>query len=279
MNKSNPINGILLTKGEVMSNTKHLADLLKVCSILPALAIMPAMADLPNTTGNAWVFGDLNLKYDIANNSAIGGRVSVLNGERGNDFPNYNVVGRSVSLTGTADKRTNVYVGPVNMTLRELQSDEAFVYNWQKAGTAGSSNWDGEDLKDGEVSYADFDIAKENNILWGDDIQTVMAKNGWTTDEYLKMAAGLSLFANRDITKTAGALATENVDLTLDGTKVAAGSVTLSKSTMNVVKLGVPANILNGVHNASDGVSKIVADKFTAKDNSRILVGAGAELD
>ena len=28
-----------------MSNTKHLADLLKVCSILPALAIMPAMAD------------------------------------------------------------------------------------------------------------------------------------------------------------------------------------------------------------------------------------------
>lgn len=261
-----------------MSNTKHLADLLKVCSILPALAIMPAMADLPNTTGNAWVFGDLNLDYDTANNSAIGGRVSVLNGKRGNDFPNYNVVGRSVNLTGTADKRTNVYVGPVNMTLRELQADEAFSYNWQNPGT-GESNWDGEDLRDGEVSYADFDIAKEKNILWGDDIQTVMAKNGWTTDEYLKMAAGLSFFANRDATKMAGALATENVDLTLDGTKVAAGSVTLSKSTMNVVKLAVPANILNGVHNASDGVSKIVADKFTAKDNSRILVGAGAELD
>ena len=31
-------------KGEFMSNTKHLADLMKVCSILPALAIMPAMA-------------------------------------------------------------------------------------------------------------------------------------------------------------------------------------------------------------------------------------------
>ena len=28
-----------------MSNNKHFADLLKVCSILPALAIMPAMAD------------------------------------------------------------------------------------------------------------------------------------------------------------------------------------------------------------------------------------------
>ncbi len=31
-----------------MSNHKHLADLLKVCSILPALAIMPAMADVSN---------------------------------------------------------------------------------------------------------------------------------------------------------------------------------------------------------------------------------------
>ena len=28
-----------------MSNTKHLADLLKVCSILPALVVMPAMAE------------------------------------------------------------------------------------------------------------------------------------------------------------------------------------------------------------------------------------------
>ena len=28
-----------------MSNNKHFADLLKVCSILPALAIMPAMAE------------------------------------------------------------------------------------------------------------------------------------------------------------------------------------------------------------------------------------------
>ncbi|MBO5696326.1 MAG: autotransporter domain-containing protein [Alphaproteobacteria bacterium] len=33
-------------KGEHMSNIKHLADLVKVCSILPALAIMPAMADV-----------------------------------------------------------------------------------------------------------------------------------------------------------------------------------------------------------------------------------------
>ncbi len=34
-----------------MSNNKHFADLLKVCSILPALAIMPAMADVVSGTG------------------------------------------------------------------------------------------------------------------------------------------------------------------------------------------------------------------------------------
>lgn len=35
-----------------MSNTKHLADLLKVCSILPALAIMPAMAEVVEKTAS-----------------------------------------------------------------------------------------------------------------------------------------------------------------------------------------------------------------------------------
>ncbi|MBR6685633.1 MAG: autotransporter domain-containing protein [Alphaproteobacteria bacterium] len=35
-----------------MSNTKHLADLVKVCSILPALAIMPAMAEVVEKTAS-----------------------------------------------------------------------------------------------------------------------------------------------------------------------------------------------------------------------------------
>ena len=66
-----------------MSNTKHLADLLKVCSILPALAIMPAMADLPNTTGNAWVFGDLNLGA-LTSGSVVGGRYVSVNANNQN---------------------------------------------------------------------------------------------------------------------------------------------------------------------------------------------------
>lgn len=38
------MNKVSIKKGDDMSNNKHFADLLKVCSILPALAIMPAMA-------------------------------------------------------------------------------------------------------------------------------------------------------------------------------------------------------------------------------------------
>ncbi len=265
-----------------MSNTKHFADLMKVCSILPALVIMPAMADLPNTSGNAWVFGDLNLGYETANNSAIGGRVSVVGDKRGNDFPNYNVVGRSANLSGTADERPNVYVGPVNLTLRELQDDEAFAYNWQVAGKAGESNWANTDLADGEVSYADVDIAKEKGIVWNDGIEAILAKNGWGPEilqEAPNMVYGLYLFAQRDATKTAGMLATNHVDLTLDGTKLTAKNVLLSDTTLNVVNNKVPANILNGIHNASDGKSKIDADAFLVKDNSRILVGSDAELD
>ncbi|MBR2510572.1 MAG: hypothetical protein IKB59_00195, partial [Alphaproteobacteria bacterium] len=134
-----------------MSNIKHLPDILRVCSVLPALVVMPAVADLPNTSGNAWVFGDLNLGYDVANNSAIGGRVSVINDKRGNDFPEYNVVGRSVNIKGAAGKKPSLYVGPVNLTLRELGENEEFVYNWQTAGTPGESNWADAELQEGEV--------------------------------------------------------------------------------------------------------------------------------
>ena len=265
-----------------MSNMKSLADIMKVCSVLPLFAVAPAMADLPNTSGNAWVFGDLNLNYSTANGSAIGGRVSVVNGERGNDFPNYNVVGRSVKLQGDADNRPSVYVGPVNMTLRELQTDEAFAYNWQKAGDADSSNWGGTELADGEVSYVDFDIAKEKGIVWGDTVEKILSKNGWGPDVLEtapKMVYGLYLFAQRDQTKTAGMLATEAADLTLDGTKLFASDVLLNNTLLNIVNKNVPSNFLNGIHNASDGKTKIVADSFSVKDNSRIVVGADAELD
>ncbi len=262
-----------------MSSTKHLADLVKVCSILPALLVVPAVADLPNTDGNAWVFGDLNLNYDTANKSAIGGRYVDVAGNKVNDFPNYNMVGRSVNLTGTEGKRPSVYVGPVNMTLRELQANENFVYNWQNADGAESSNWNDAAMAGEESSMTDFDLAKLYGIKWGDSIETIFAKTNWGAGN-AGLVGGLSLFANRDATKIAGALATNNVDLTVDGAKIIAEKVSLANSVVNIVKQAVPADFPEEYRNiASDGVTKFSVGEFVAKDNSRFVVGSGAELD
>lgn len=264
-----------------MSNTKHLADLLKVCSILPALAIMPAMADLPNTTGNAWVFGDLNLGA-LTSGSVVGGRYVSINANKVNDLPKYKMVGRSVNLSGTTDNRSDVYVGPVELTLRELSSDEKFACNWQTTGGSENSNWVDTELVDGEKSMTDFDFAKKFDIEWGDSIETILVKTGWNpiNQEHQELAGVLWSFANRDATKTAGALATNNADLTVDGAKISADSILLTNSTLNIVKQSVPVDFQEEYRNIdSDGVTTFVADKFTAKDNTRILVGAGAELD
>ena len=265
-----------------MSNIKHLPDILRVCSVLPALVVMPAVADLPNTSGNAWVFGDLNLGYDVANNSAIGGRVSVINDKRGNDFPEYNVVGRSVNIKGAAGKKPSLYVGPVNLTLRELGENEEFVYNWQTAGTPGESNWADAELQEGEVSYKDIDIAKQAGLVWNDSVETVIEKTGFDVSKdknYLNMATGLSLFANRDNTAVAGNFSADNVNLTLDGTNVVANNVLMNSSNLKIANANVPTNIKNGLHNASDGYTAIKAENFVVQNGSRIDVENGATLD
>lgn len=265
-----------------MANHKYLSDILKVCSVLPALAVMPAVADLPNTTGNAWIFGDLSLGYDTANNSAIGGRVSWANGARGNDFPEYNVVGRSVNVKGTAGERPSLYVGPVNLTLRELGENEEFVYNWQDAGTPGESNWADAELQEGEVSYKDFDIAKQAGLVWNDSVETIIEKTGFDVSQspnYLNMATGLSLFANRDDSVQAGNFSADNVVLTLDGTNVIANNILMNSSNLKIANANVPTNILNGLHNASDGYTAIKAENFVVQNGSRIDVENGATLD
>ena len=74
-------------------------------------------------------------------------------------------------------------------------------------------------------------------------------------------------------------MATSYVDLTLDGTEIVADKALLTNTTLNVVNNAVPENIKNGLHNASDGVTKIDIDDFIVQDNSRIFVKTGAELD
>ena len=79
-----------------MSNTKSLADLLKVCSILPALAIMPAMADVQRLVVTP-EDGEAVLEHGISGSTADtdGGAVEVAVGAslniRGGSFDNNSV--------------------------------------------------------------------------------------------------------------------------------------------------------------------------------------------
>ncbi len=80
-----------------MSNTKHLADLLKVCSILPALAIMPAMADVQRVIITP-EDGEAVLEHGISGSTADtdGGAIEV-------------AVGASLSVKGGAFDNNSVY--------------------------------------------------------------------------------------------------------------------------------------------------------------------------
>ncbi len=80
-----------------MSNTKHLADLLKVCSILPALAIMPAMADVQRIVVTP-EDGEFVLNHGISGATADtdGGAVEV-------------EVGAQLSINGGVFENNSVY--------------------------------------------------------------------------------------------------------------------------------------------------------------------------
>ena len=64
-----------------MSTYKHLADLLKICSVLPALAIMPAMADTAQYTNPAEVESWSNNKYTATDSKRTGGVLKVAKGD------------------------------------------------------------------------------------------------------------------------------------------------------------------------------------------------------
>lgn len=84
--------GLIYTKGDNMSNHKHLADLLKVCSILPALAIMPAMAEVNVVEGTGEPVEVLKGQMD---QKADGGRIWLKNftdGKYTHDTENHTLV-------------------------------------------------------------------------------------------------------------------------------------------------------------------------------------------
>ena len=247
-----------------MSNTKHLADLLKVCSILPALAIMPAMADV-NTTGVSFLFGDISISdvNDIHYTAFGGHRGEWTDGKYNNSFPKYQMVGRSFELSDSV-----AYVGPVTINLRELTENDSLAYNYQKDGQ-------------------DVDLAKLAGIDFGaSDAEIFAAVAGVIGAENAEYTApGVVVFANRDNTKEAGSLIFDKVTAVIDGATVNADTIEVKNgSSLSFVKqdpsLLSDATLFytNKEDIASDGKTVLNANEITIEDSS-IFVAEDAQLD
>ncbi|MDW2974610.1 MAG: autotransporter domain-containing protein [Alphaproteobacteria bacterium] len=232
-----------------MSNHKHLADLLKVCSILPALAIMPAMADDAILSGNAFVLGDV-----VTNETIYGGVRIVSATPQQLAYPKYNMVARSFDLEDI-NNGNKVLFGPVNLTVRELESDEAFRWNSQRYDEDGNP--------------IDFDLASYNDDGTEREVKVV-----WNNANGVEELGAMDRFLVRDDTKEAGVLNITNSDVIIAGSTVNADKICFSGANVNLVK-ELPGDTLK----ASDGKVKISADELIVQDNSRILVGADTELD
>ncbi|MBE6457616.1 MAG: autotransporter domain-containing protein [Alphaproteobacteria bacterium] len=115
-----------------MSNTKHLADLLKVCSILPALAIMPAMA------GENIVTGDASLSYpDVEISHTTTGTDNALGvdaqGKATIDF-NGDITNIAVNAEGNAEYSAAVFNRNSKGTVLNFNTDKTIL------SATGSSN-------------------------------------------------------------------------------------------------------------------------------------------
>ncbi len=247
-----------------MSNNKHFADLLKVCSILPALAIMPAIAEV-NTTGVGFLFGDISISdvKDIHYTAFGGHRGEWTDGKYNNSFPKYQMVGRSFELSNSV-----AYVGPVTINLRELTENDSLTYNYQK---------DGQDVDLAKLAGIDFG-ASDAEIY-----AAVAGVIGAGNAEYT--APGVVAFANRDNTKEAGSVIFDKVTAVIDGATVNADTIEVKNgSSLSFVKqdpsLLSDAKLFytNKEDIASDGKTVLNANEITIEDSS-IFVAKDVQLD
>ena len=250
-------------------------------SVLPALLIMPAMGAAPNLDGDAFLFGDVNwTEQNVAyGQAAFGGRrMNVWNGQQyQNDFPQYQMAGRSLTMSDS-----DIYVGPVTLTLRELGADEAFKFNYQ---------W----IVDNDPE-TDIDLASDEwaGVKWNDSYHSVTDEE--TGDilsvgvyEKLSSVIGASnanytanpvfVMSRRDDDVAAGSMSFTGTTAMIDGSTINADSISVTGGSVLTIanqdhsKLGafLPGDI------DSDGVTTLNARTIDI-DGSRILVNEDASL-
>lgn len=109
-----------------MSHTKHLADLLKVCSILPALLIMPAMAEMENVTERVVLTSDKVYQADVLAKDVVGSQGGVFYVDKDLSL----IFQDDASFIGNVAQGKNVHGGAIyNMGNVVFNDDARFVGN------------------------------------------------------------------------------------------------------------------------------------------------------
>ena len=253
----------------------------------------PIYAGAPNTTGDAWVFGDATFTGDFGNQhvangqAAFGGRRladSTVSGKYHNVFPEYNMTGQSFALDNS-----DAYFGPINLTLGDL-GGKSFAFNWQ--------------APDNDVN-ADMDIAAAAGINFGDSLEDITTKlttkmteiftaKGLTGDdlnnavaEAVGGAAGPIYVMSRDDGDASndGTLSLSYVDALIDGSTITADTISVTNgSKLTFVKQDIDRlNTSSTFYTAkadidSTGVTTLNTKTMTA-NASRMVVNSGAELN
>lgn len=248
---------------------KKFHNVLLGISVLPALLVLPAMAADPITDQPVFVFGDvqLNDQHVSTGAAAFGGRRmdNWVGGKYQNDFPKYQMLGRSFSVSNS-----EVYVGPVTLTLREL-TDDAFSFNYQK---------------DVEGEWTDTDLAADAGVAWNDSLDDVVAGVasviGASNAQYT--APAVYMMSRRDNNATAGLLSFSNTTATVDGATINADAISVTNgSVLNIVKqnnnaaLTTASFFTNPENIDSDGITNLNADTINISD-STLFINTGASV-
>ena len=270
--------------------TYHLNKLLSTVSVLPALLVLPVFAAAPNTDDVAFLFGDVAITgQSTIDKTAFGGRRMernnvAMNSETGlwtiveeggdnkyrNEFPNYQMVGRSFSLANSV-----AYVGPVTLTLRELTEDDHLAYNWA-----------GDGVHAGVAAGEDVDLAAAAGVDFGDSPQNIYTAvaNVIGGENAAYTAEGVIAFANLDSNATAGLLNFDSVNAVVDGATVNADTISITNGS-NLTFVKQNPSSLTGATNwytnpadiSSTGVTTLNARTINI-DGSRMIINQGAEL-
>ena len=193
----------------------------------------PAMAGAPNTDGYAFVFGDITIPSGRSiETMAFGGRrmsapEHMNDGKYRNDFPNYSMLGQSL-IVGDNNAEDPLYVGPVNLTLRQL-TNEQFRYNYQ-AGADGETDID--------LALAPTELVTPlERIGWNDTAAAtkVAAVIGESNANYT--APGVVMFSHKDNDATNdGLLSLTKTNAVIDGAMVTADRISVLNSSVTFAK-------------------------------------------